>query len=72
MRALLSHLKNEKESFIKRYKDRLKKNVIFDAIPESIQTSISITLIDAIIASFEKKDSSSLIAALTTLHSSKE
>ncbi len=55
MRALLSHLKNEKESFIKRYKDRLEKNVIFDAIPESIQTSISITLIDAIIASFEKR-----------------
>lgn len=72
MRALLSSLKNDKDLFIKRHKDRLKKSVFFDAIPESIQTSISKTLIDAIIASLEKKDSSSLIAALTTLHSSKE
>jgi len=72
MRALLSRLKNEKESFIKRHKDRLKESVIFDAVPESIQTSISKTLIDAISASLEKKDSSPLIATLNTLHTNKE
>ena len=72
MHVSLSRLKDEKEIFEKRYKNRLKRSGTFDDVPEPVQSFLAETLIDALIISVEKGNPSSLNASLNKLMDNKQ
>jgi PAS domain S-box-containing protein len=67
MHESLSHLKDEKEIFEKRYKNRLKRSGNFDDVPEPVQSSLAETLINTLILSVEEGDPSTLNVSLNKL-----